>query len=305
VLEARGATPGSALGGRLLLALDPGEEAASEARTITSLADLGDLEAGAVVRLTLDFPGEGVATCAAEERCQARRLGSGIGPWDHLAVEPGGPGSILVRAAYPPSVAPLHVVGRQVRDPGAVSRFLALPWVRELLGRAQVLRSAIIQHDRSLPVDRLWLGPILFVALAAALAVGRRIGYPVFSGQRVRFGRWSQASPMALRDVHARATGRLTPPDRSPMALDGIGVVVRPAGAGPSIEVAGPEERIVVAVPRELGTWSALHVGELRFIGGRQPALRASWYGSQLELAFDSDADRDVAAAILRASVDR
>jgi hypothetical protein len=66
----------------------------------------------------------------------------------------------------------------------------------------------------------------------------------------------------------------------------------------------GPHGRIVVAVPRELSTWSALHVGELRYVVGRRPALRASWYGSQLELAFDSDADRDAAASMLRASVD-
>jgi hypothetical protein len=303
-LQARGAAPGSAPGGRLLLALNPDEEAASNARATSSLADLAAIEAGAVVRLTLDFPGEGVASCVAVERCQARRLGTGIGPWDHLAVEPDGTGSILVRAGYPPSVAPMHVVGRQIRDPGAVSRFVALPWVRNLLGRSQVLRSAIIQHDQSLPVDRLWLGPILFVTLAASLAFGRRIGYPVFSGRRVRFGAWGLAPPIALRDVHARATGRLTPPDRSPMELDAVGVLVRPARAGPTIEMPGPHGRIVVAVPRELGTWSALHVGELRYVVGRRPALRASWYGSQLELAFDSDADRDAAASTLRSSVD-
>ena len=61
----------------------------------------------------------------------------------------------------------------------------------------------------------------------------------------------------------------------------------------------------MVPVPRELGTWSALHVGELRYVTDTQPAIRASWYGSQVQLAFDSDTDRDVAADVLRASVDR
>jgi hypothetical protein len=257
------------------------------------------------VRLTLDFPGEGVASCVAGGGCQARRLGAGIGPWDHLAVEPDDPEGVLVRAPYPPSATPMHVVGRQIRDPGAISRFVSLPWIRELLGGAQLLRSAIIEHDQSLPVDRLWLGPILFVGLAAALGFGRRIGYPVFDGERVRFGAWGAAPIMAVRDVHARATGRLAPPDRSPVELDAVGVLVRPGGEGPTIEVPGPDRPIVVPVPRELGTWSALHVGELRYVTDTQPALRASWYGSQVQLAFDSDADRDVAADILRASVDR
>ena len=304
-LAARGAAVGSVLDGRLLAALRSGDAAALNARTIGSLADLAELEAGTVVRLTLDFPGEGVASCVAGGRCQARRLGAGIGPWDHLAVEPGGTDGVLVRAAYPPSLTPMHVVGRQIRDPGATSRFVSLPWVRELLGRAQVLRSAIIEHDQSLPVDRLWLGPILFVGLAAGLGFGRRIGYPVFDGERVRFGAWGAAPISAVRDVHARASGRLAPPDRSPVQLDGVRVLVRPGRDGPTIEVPGPDGPIVVPVPRELGTWSALHVGELRYVSDTQPALRASWYGSQVQLAFDSEADRDVAADILRASVDR
>lgn len=307
-LERRGAAPETAIGRRLLLALNPRDAAASDARGISSLADVADVEAGTVIRLTLDFPGEGVASCVAGGGCQARRLGGGIGPWDHLALEPDGTGAVLVRTAYPPSVAPIHLVGRQVRDPGAVNRFVSLPWVRELLGRARVLRGAIIEHDQSLPVDRLWLGPILFIALAAALAYGRGIGYPVFHGHQVRFGAWGggQSEPaLGWRDVHARMTGRLTPPDRSPMELDGVDVLVRPGAAGPTIEIPGLRDRVVVAVPRELGTWSALHAGELRFISGGRPALQASWYGSQFRLVFVSDSDRDTAAAMLRADVRR
>jgi hypothetical protein len=199
----------------------------------------------------------------------------------------------------------MHVVGRQIRDPGAISRFVSLPWIRELLGRAQVVRGALIEDDQSLPVDRLWLGPILFIGLAAALGFGRRIGYPVFDGKRVRFGAWGAAPISAVRDVHARATGRLAPSDQSPIELDGVRVLVRPGGDGPTIEVPGTGRPVVVPVPRELGTWSALHVGELRYVTDTQPAVRASWYGSQVQLAFDSEADRDVAADVLRASVDR
>jgi hypothetical protein len=304
-LEARGGVPESEPADRMLLALTPEDAATAQATAISSLADLAGVEPGTLVRMTLDFPGEGVASCVGRGNCQARRLGSGVGPWDHLATEPDGGGSVLVRAAYPPSLAPMHIVGRQVRDPGALSRYLALPWVRGLLGWAQVLGSAIIQHDQSLPVDRLWLGPILFVALAAALAYGRRVGYPVFAGRPVRFGAWGGPVTVSWRDVHARMTGRLTPPDRSPMELDAVDVRVRPATAGPTLELPGPDGPMAVAVPRELGTWSALHVGELRFVLGRHPALRASWYGSQVQLVFDSDADRDAAADMLRASVGR
>jgi hypothetical protein len=304
-LTARGAQIVAPLSDRLLTPLDAeGVEAANDVRSLSNLAELADVAAGSIVRLTLVFPGDGVASCVVGDDCEARRLAGGIGPWDHLASDPRGAGSVVVRATYPPTLAPLHVVGRQMADPGAVDRYLSRPWIRSLLGWAQVRRGGIIQHDLSLPVDRLWLGPVIFLGLAWALGYGRRLGYPVFRGQGMRGWSWGGAN-LGSRDIRATASGRLAPPDRSPLQLEDAEMLIRPAAAGPSIEVRAPDGPIVAPVPRELSTWSALEVGELRSVRDRQPALRASWYGSQLQLVFESEADRDAAAIMMRADLGR
>jgi len=296
-----GGRPVAGLGDHLDVVLDvqDGAQAATDVRSLSSLAELADVPAGSIVRLTLEFTGEGVASCVLGDRCEARRLGNGIGPWDHLATDPEGAG-VVVRATYPPTLAPMHVVGRQMADPGAVDRYLTRPWVQWMLGWAEVRSGGIIQHDLSLPVDRLWLGPILFVGLAWALGYGRRVGYPVFRAQGMRGWSWG-GSNLGPRDIRATASGRLAPPDRSPLELDGVRMLIRPAAAGPNIEIPAPDGAIVAPIPRELSTWSLLEVGELRFIRSRQPAIRASWYGSQLQLVFDSEADRDTAAVMMRA----
>lgn len=304
-LAARGGAVADLLGDRLLTPLDADAvEAAPDIRSISSVAELADLPAGTIVRLTLDFPGVAVASCVPGGTCRARRLGAGIGPWDHLARDPQAQGSIVVRATYPSTLAPMHVVGRQMADPGAVSRYLTRPWTSWMLGWAEVRTGGIIQHDLSLPVDRLWLGPILFTGLAWALAVGRRLGYPVFAAHGLRGWSWGGAN-MAARDIHATASGRLAPPDRSPLELDAASVKVRPGADGPRIEVAAPGGTIEMPVPRELSTWSLLQVGELRSVRGRHPAMRASWYGSQLQLVFDTEAERDAAALMMRAGLPR
>ena len=157
-----------------------------------------------LVRLTLDFPGDAVAACAIRQDCDARRLAVGTGPWLHLAHDPASGAPIVVQLGYPPTVAPMHVFGRQTSDDGAVGRFLDGPQVRQLLGWAQVLRGAIIDHDPDLPVDRLWLGPILFVGLAVLLALGLWSGYPVFHATPLAAGRWPTASRRATRQVRGR-----------------------------------------------------------------------------------------------------
>ncbi len=137
--------------------------------------------------------------------CDARRLAVGTGPWLHLAHDPASGTPIVVQLAYPPTVAPMHVFGRQTSDDGAVGRFLDGPQVRQLLGWAQVLRGAIIDQDPDLPVDRLWLGPILFVGLAVLLALGLWSGYPVFHATPLAAGRWPTASRLARARTDAAA----------------------------------------------------------------------------------------------------
>ncbi|HET6745526.1 MAG TPA: hypothetical protein VFH90_06705, partial [Candidatus Limnocylindria bacterium] len=174
-----------------LQALAPDD--ASSAGNVTEIDSVGDLAGvtpGTLVRLTLDLPGDAVAACVLSDGCQARRLALGIGPWLHLARDPADDQPGMVQLAYPPSVAPVHVFGRQERDPGAVARLLDGPQVRLMLGWAQVLRGAVVDHDPELPVDRLWIGPLLFVVFALLLLAGRGIGYPIFRPRPLAPPRW-------------------------------------------------------------------------------------------------------------------
>ena len=201
-LRARGVDVPDAVSGPSLQAL--GDQAAANAsgvQSIDSVAALDGLAPGTVVRLTLDFPGDAVAACAIREDCDARRLAVGTGPWLHLAHDPASGAPIVVQLGYPPTVAPMHVFGRQTSDDGAVGRFLDGPQVRQLLGWAQVLRGAIIDQDPDLPVDRLWLGPILFVGLAVLLALGLLVRLPGLPCHAA--GRWPLAdrqSPCQRQD---------------------------------------------------------------------------------------------------------
>ena len=120
-LQARGIDVPDAVNGPSLQAL--GDEAAADAsgvQSIDSVEALDGLAPGTLVRLTLDFPGDAVAACVIREDCDARRLAVGTGPWLHLAHDPASGAPIVVQLAYPPTVAPMHVFGRQTSDDGAV-----------------------------------------------------------------------------------------------------------------------------------------------------------------------------------------
>jgi len=285
-----------------------GDDAAANAsgvQSIDSVAELDGLAPGTVVRLTLDFPGDAVASCAIRADCDARRLAVGTGPWLHLAHDPASGAPIVVQLGYPPTVAPMHVFGRQTSDDGAVGRFLGGPQVRQLLGWAQVLRGAIIDHDPDLPVDRLWLGPILFVGLAVLLALGLWSGYPVFHATPLAAGRWPTASRRAsarteaLAPIAAAASGYVSPPGRSPIDLDEDPVSLALSGDEMILTLLHQEPPLHVTIPRALGALSGMEAGELRYLTGRRPALRVGWYGSQVLLVFDDEARRDAAATLL------
>ncbi|MGH2454942.1 MAG: hypothetical protein ACRDHD_01600, partial [Candidatus Limnocylindria bacterium] len=280
------------LGTRLLVELPPAAEPV-EVREVRSVADLETVAAGSVVRVELAFAGEGVATCAATADCRARRLGQGIGAWDQLASDRASGQMLVVRTPYPPTVAPVHVFGRQTSDPGAVARFLALPWIDGGLAWAQVLRGAIVEHDPSLPVDRLWVGPALFGLLAGLLWLGRGMGYPIY----VRTAPTVPTPAATGGRVEARAWGRIAPRGRSALELDDTPIQLWPGPDGPAIRLTGAG--MEVTVPQALGALSDMEAGELRYVTARRAALKASWYGSQLLLVFGSTAERDAAAATL------
>ena len=294
-LRARGYDPPQPIEGRILQELTPEASRGVDGQAISSPTDLASLADGTVVRLTLQFDGTGIATCVASGDCDPHRLASGIGPWDQVAQQPGGAAAVVVRTPYPPTLAPIRVFGRQISGSGLVDRFMSLPSSDPFLGWAQVLRAAIIDRDPSLPVDRLWLAPILFVAAALLLLLGLRIGYPIFvSADHV------PAIDPPSRPVAARATGRIAPPGQRPVDLDGTAIQLRLDDGLPTLDIEAAGGPTSLTVPRALGALSSVDVGALRFVSRRRPAIATGWYGSSLLLEFASDADRDAAAAVLR-----
>ncbi len=254
------------------------------------------LAPGEVVRVRVRIE-DGIASCVVRGDCVARRLAAGLGSWDNLATDPSGKGWAVVRTTYPPSVAPFHGVGAVTRDRDAIARFLAQPGVRSALGWGRKLRTAVIDHDPSLPVDHLWLGPILFVAVGGLLLVGRRIGYPLFHAT----GRSGSGQPAPLRTVvHCRATGRITPLNASPHEVDDQATTLR-AGLreGTDVSVESAAGRIEVTIPRLLGGLGSIEPGDLVLVNRSVPALKVDWYGTNLLLTFADRGARDAAAALI------
>jgi hypothetical protein len=308
-LRARGVeVPANVSGPPLQALVDQAAANASGVQSIGSTDELSGMAPGSLVRLTLDFPGDAVAACALVHGCDARRLAAGIGPWLHLAHDPTSGAPIVVQLPYPPTVAPMHVYGRQTSDDGAVSRFLDGPQARQLLGWARVLRGAIIDQDPDLPIDRLWLGPILFVLVAVLLALGLWAGYPVFRATPVAAGRWTTPGPQAAGGtaggpIRAVVSGYVAPPGRSPIDLDEAPATLARAGEETVMTLVEMEPPVRVTIPRALGALSGMEAGEMRYLRGRRPALRVGWYGSQVLLVFDNVATRDEASALLSATV--
>ena len=266
-LQARGVDVPDAVNAPSLQALsDQAAASASGVQTIGSVAALEGLAPGTVVRLTLDFPGDAVAACALRQDCDARRLAVGTGPWLHLAHDPASGAPVVVRSATANRRAdaclrPPDQRRRGSRPlPGRTAGAAAAGW-------AQVLRGAIIEQDPDLPVDRLWLGPILFVIVAAlpgAWALVRVSGLPATP---LVAGRWTGAgsfggttplTPLALSPRLRRAAGPVADQPRGArvaLALSGDETILTLLDEGPPLQV---------TIPRALGALSAMEAGELR-----------------------------------------
>lgn len=275
------------------------EEGTQSVRDLDSLADLREA-IGEVVRVKVTFE-DGIATCVGRGDCNARTLAGGIGSWDNLAHDEKGD-RVVVRTLYPPSVAPFNGVGHHAQDRETVGRLLALPLVRGLLGWGHVLQAAHVEHDLGLPIDHLWLGPILFSAAAATLLFGRRLPYPRFRPRWERVPRTIGAAPAG--PVTARATGRITPPDASPFEITDLPATLRtapPRGTSLSIMVEGRRREFLI--PRDLGGLGGTELGEVLTIVSVSPALKVDWFGSNLLLVFEDAAARDGANAMIRETV--
>lgn len=293
-LAARGMPGGDGVAPVLLIEEEQGTQSV---RDLGSLDDLGDAGIGEVVRVSVTFE-DGIATCVGRGNCIARSLAEGIGSWDNLAHDGQG-NTVVVRTIYPPSVAPFHGVGHHAQDREALGRLLGLPLVRGLLGWGHVLQAAHVEHDLALPVDHLWLGPILFTTAASILLIGLRLPYPRFRPRWVRLAR-SVGAPVA-GPVTASATGRITPPDASPFEITDLPATLRaeqPRGTALHIEVDGQRRKFLI--PRDLGGLGGTELGDVLRVTSISPALKVDWFGSNLLLVFEALPARDDANAMIR-----
>jgi hypothetical protein len=249
------------------------------------------------VRLTLTLDA-GIATCVGRGNCSARNLANGVGSWDYLATDGSG-GWVVVRTLYPPSVAPFHGVGHHAQDRELIGRILGLPLVRGLLAWGHVLMAAHVEHDLGLPIDHLWLGPILFTLAVGLLLLGLRVGYPRFSARPTAA---SMPSDGWTGVVICRATGRISPPRASPFEIEDVPATLRGdplQGSIVTVEVEGQPREF--PVPRNLGSLGTTEFGDLLTVRSVLPALRIGWFGSNLLLVFPDRGSRDAAAAMVRA----
>lgn len=271
------------------------------ARSVDSLEALSDMEPGDLVRVQLRFAG-GIASCRVAGTCQAQRLAAGIGSWDNLATDAAGTAAV-VRTGYPPSVAPFHAFGQQAGGAAEVETLLSVGWIDGMIGWARVLRGAHVEHDLTLPIDRLWLGPTLFAATALLLWLGRRMGYPRFRVTGAAATRWTPAAATGAAGtaIAANATGRITPHGGSPFEVDHVPATLArdPASGDVRLTLGEGGGQRAVTVPKALGSLGSIEYGELVQLHGSRPAMRLNWFGSQVLLVFDTTASRDDAARLV------
>lgn len=301
-LDRRGVTPpaGSPVA-RLLVEIQQPNVAVHD---VSTLSDAANLASGEVVRVRLRTE-DGIATCAWRGTCDARALAGGLGSWDNVAIDPEGGDWAILRTGYPPSQVPFHGVGRQERSSDVVDGVLGSAPAGTLLGWAFVLETAFVDHDPNLPIDHLWLGPLLFSGLAALLLLGQRLGYPRFVVQRVT-GPTDPAGPVGAVTsdtavLPCRATGRISPPGASPFEITDVAATMSAAPAGASrvtLHQDGADR--VVTIPRALGGLGLIEIGVIQEAWRRRPALRAGWFGSTILLDFDDARMRDGALGLLR-----
>lgn len=294
-IEARGgAQPDPDVGPLLLIEQQPRNRPVTD---LDSLAAIDDSEVGQLVRVRLRFA-DGIATCIGRGDCNPRAMADGIGSWDHLARDEEGR-SVVVRTRYPPSVAPFVGVGHHAQDREVVGRLLGLPIVQGLFGWGHVLQAAHVEHDLGLPIDHLWLGPILFMALAALLLIGIRLPYPRFRPH----ARPGLPAPRrgAIGAVACRVSGRITPPSASPFEIEDLRAELRgdpPHGTALRIEIDGRWQHLLI--PRNLGGLGGTEPGDLLTVRSHRPALKVDWFGSNVLFVFADTASRDAANSMVR-----
>lgn len=269
---------------------------AADARRLDDPSEIRALPAGSVVRLELRLTGEGIATCTLDAACDAAQIGAGEGPWLQRAAGVHSTQAVIVETAYPSTVIPVDLVGEQVRDPDAVVTLLDTPAAGVLIGWGRSLEVALLEHDPELPIDRSLPAMLALVGLGIFLLLARRLAYPVFRHEAASSG-WTRG---ASASISGRATGRLAVGDGPPMEAVDMPVSFVP-GAPPRVVAEAPGGRLTLDVPAASAAVSGLQRGRLAWLRGSRPAAWLNWYRTDLRVAFDTEADRDAAAALLSA----
>lgn len=302
-LSGRGVTVDAAALGERYLREEPD---ASDAQA-TTLAELATRPVGSTVRLRVRFTAAAVPGCGSsgDAACDARTLAAGRASFDHLTADPGSGAPLIVRTDYPASLAPMRVFGTQELDRSPIDALYTRPAATALGTWARELRTAWIDRDPGLPVDRPWFAPALLISVALLLAIGRRIGYPVFrstdSTATARPVRHADAPTPVASSIPVVVAGHLSRPAGGPIDVHGARGHLITGGSGVVAELEAETHGGLVrtAITQAMRGVSAVEPGDLVHVRGREPALALHWFGNDVVLAFGSDADRDRAASVL------
>jgi hypothetical protein len=160
----------------------------------------------------------------------------------------------------------------------------------------RVLRTAWIDREPGLPVNRPWLAPALLIGAALLLLVGRRIGYPVFRATDAAAIPVSGGGPIPVT-----VSGRLSRPSGGPLDVERAGgrLVSDAERGGAELRVETSDGILRSPITQSLRAISAIERGDLVHVRGREPALALHWFGNDVVLAFATDADRDRATALV------
>lgn len=299
-LAARGASVDVAsLGGRYLR-----EDPAAGDATEIAASEMGAHAPGAIVRVRLRFSSFAVSGCGSsgDDPCEVAALAAGRAHFDHLAFDAVSGAPLIVRNAHPAAVVPMRVFGTQVTDRDPIDALFGSTPGSILGGWGRELRTAWIDRDPDLPVDRPWLAPLVLLALAALLFVGRRIGYPLFRPTAASVAA-DPASGIPTGAVGVVASGRLSRASGGPIDVDRAPGRLTASADWNTVELHldGPDGPIRSVITRALREVSAVERGDLVHVHGREPALALHWFGNDVLLTFETDEDRDRAAALVSA----
>jgi hypothetical protein len=296
-----------------------------------SVAELAAVPEASLVRMTLQFDGESLPTCALEGGCERGELAAGAGIFLHLAHDRDGGVAVLVQTAYPSSAVPGAWAGEQVHwsepfDVGlletyeydlddspvtngqALEDFAARPGVQALAGWGRILDQSSIAYDPELIRDRLWLGPILFAILAGLVLLGGRLGYPYFRPDVGGSRRWTTEVPPASpppspEPLPVVVSGHSLKPGGDSWQIDEAPGLIRPSGESDDGRVTAAlrlaDGRVIPLAAHDTGVLGRIERGSVVSLAGVRPALWAHWYGTDLRMTFESQSDRDRAADLV------